>query len=401
MNYDKILLPEYLKTALGNTHYNNGYMMFHRMLYGCPAEHDEDSKEISKYDEGSKEISKHPDYLKNFPFHAEINDVMKTSYKKDSLVKKHVDERNRLLSQAFGERYISIKAKVEGAIVVGMGQQSVSENSMLIHPIYGIPYIPGQSIKGMLRSFYINEFYDESEENAEKDEAFAFIFGRSERTEKNGSTLKGKKGNVCFYDAFPENNSFELSCDIITPHNSFYYQQGKAISDTENPIPVKFNVLRNAVFLISYSLPRNLPEDKNLIDAVNGIISQIEAALTYYGLGAKTSVGYGKFKPLSYTRGEHKVSFKSIPKPSKPILKVEKDQWYTVIVTGVNEDKRYLEVTVEGTSLAGRIPANILKHPKKQSMSNHSLYKNKGTPVRVRCYDYYHGDENIPLFSNK
>ena len=46
-------------------------------------------------------------------------------------------------------------------MVVGLGGESVYETSITLHHIYGIPYIPASSIKGVVRSWIITEVFGE------------------------------------------------------------------------------------------------------------------------------------------------------------------------------------------------------------------------------------------------
>ena len=47
--------------------------------------------------------------------------------------------------------------KPDWRMVIGLGNESVYETSMILHHIYGIPYIPGSAIKGVVRSYIITE----------------------------------------------------------------------------------------------------------------------------------------------------------------------------------------------------------------------------------------------------
>ncbi len=162
-------------------------------------------------------------------------------------------------------------------IIVGLGQESVREVSMTLHWIYGIPYIPGQAIKGTLSNWIKKEGPYDEEEN------FKSIFG----TENN-------KGNVIFMDSYPEDWNFKLSLDIMNPHYPEYYTGNIAPADWQNPNPIFFLTLQNVKFRINLIY---LEKDvKNLKIGERTLEEWLKEALQYGGVGAKTALGYGKGK---------------------------------------------------------------------------------------------------------
>jgi CRISPR-associated protein Cmr6 len=51
-----------------------------------------------------------------------------------------------------------LQATPAAGIVHGLGGTHVRENSLTIHPVYGFPYIPGSSLKGVVRRWFIEAF---------------------------------------------------------------------------------------------------------------------------------------------------------------------------------------------------------------------------------------------------
>jgi len=158
-------------------------------------------------------------------------------------------------------------------IIVGLGQESVREVSMTLHWIYGIPYIPGQAIKGILSNWM--------KEEADKDENFITVFGNEDN-----------KGNVIFMDSYPEKWDFNIDLDIMNPHYSQYYTGNVGPSDWHNPNPIFFLTLKNVKFIINLIyLDKNI---KNLKISGKTLEEWLTKALKYGGIGAKTALGYGK-----------------------------------------------------------------------------------------------------------
>lgn len=132
----------------------------------------------------------------------------------------------------------------------------------------------------MLRSYIILEKFDSKEEKALEDDDFKKIFGSLEQ-----------EGEVIFFDAFPTSKP-TIKVDVMTPHYKHYYSEGKAPTDTENPVPINFLTVENTEFEFFIASKEEL---KNLKIKDKSIIDWFKEALVNYGIGAKTSVGYGYF----------------------------------------------------------------------------------------------------------
>ena len=83
-------------------------------------------------------------------------------------------------------------------LAVGMGHPSVYENGLTLHFLFGLPYLPGSGIKGMLRNTIIVEAFEGKEEQALENKVFVALFGK-EPSKKNS----GYRGQLMFFDAFP------------------------------------------------------------------------------------------------------------------------------------------------------------------------------------------------------
>lgn len=165
-------------------------------------------------------------------------------------------------------------------LVVGLGGDSVYQTGMTLHHIYGVPYIPASSIKGVLRSWVIKSCFDNNENNALEDEMFGCVFG----TQK-------KRGDVTFFDALPTSEP-KIEPDIMNPHYPEYYAEKSAPVDTDSPNPIFFLTVKDTSFqFIMVSEEINI-ENQLLWDDYN-LNWWLENALSEHGIGAKTAVGYG------------------------------------------------------------------------------------------------------------
>lgn len=188
-------------------------------------------------------------------------------------------------------------------LIIGIGHESVYEISITLHHIYGIPYIPGQAVKGVTRSWIITEVFNQDvnqdEKAALKDELFCRIFGSPK------DSAKGEhQGSVMFFDAFPT-VAPKIEVDIMNPHYGDYYQGKKPPADYLKPIPIPFLTVNATPFEFIIGMKKALTADKDspLVQKADGLNEAstlvdvvqywLKKALTEHGIGAKTAVGYG------------------------------------------------------------------------------------------------------------
>lgn len=194
-----------------------------------------------------------------------------------------LNERNRIIADYFPGKKRSYIFKLNGKLICGMGGDSPYGNIQLfrLHHVFGIPYIPASVIKGSLRNYIILEDFSGSEEKAEETAEFRELFG----TKVNGMQAEGK---ILFFDAFP--SRFEMGVDVQTPHFKKYYEgENPNPLDDEDPVPLFFTCLQNAEFQIHISCREAEGwegYEKTLARAMKGVFED-------YGIGAKTSLGYG------------------------------------------------------------------------------------------------------------
>jgi len=179
-----------------------------------------------------------------------------------------------------GLKVKEVNLKSENKLIIGLGNANVYETSITLHHIYGIPFIPASAIKGMLRSYIIENEFNKNEEEALKEKWFVDIFG--------DNSIKGK---VYFFDAFFED--FEIEKDIMNPHYPDYYDEKDFPTDCQNPRPINFLVVKNASTKIVFGIKKGFfIKNEDVLDFIH---SKLKSAFKEFGIGAKTSVGYGYF----------------------------------------------------------------------------------------------------------
>ncbi|MCC7429833.1 type III-B CRISPR module RAMP protein Cmr6 [bacterium] len=164
------------------------------------------------------------------------------------------------------------EVKNDYRLACGLGGSSVwSETGMTLHHVYGFPFIPGSSVKGLVRML------------CEKNHGKA--------KELFGDDTKGKEhaSKVDFFDVFPM-ESPEIKADIMNPHFGDYYQDKKnevSPGDWLSPVPVNFLTVQGGKFRFPFVCKRK--EDAEVVKKL------LKEGLSDYGIGAKTKVGYGFF----------------------------------------------------------------------------------------------------------
>jgi CRISPR-associated protein Cmr6 len=163
----------------------------------------------------------------------------------------------------------------------GHGRESVIETGLTIHHTYGVPTIPGSSLKGVAAAFARQEL--DPGTWGKDSPAYRTLFGTT-----------ASAGYVTFLDALPVPNtpsapdSWKLRPDVLTVHHTGYYRgEGDAPADWDDPTPIPFlSVAGN--FLIAV-----LPQAGATAWATTAL-ELLTLALAESGVGGKTSSGYGR-----------------------------------------------------------------------------------------------------------
>lgn len=203
---------------------------------------------------------------------------LKTEYdsRRSQLQKISESHKNRIFNilsvlKSKGYRCAIVKAKVSDALICGLGDEHTLENSIRLDHCTGLPFIPSSSIKGVAR--FGAEFDNEKDkiENGKEN----YLFGSQDGV-----------GNVQFWNGFPMDVP-KLKIDIMNNHFQDYYSKMVDFpSDDMAPNPVPFIVIDSGSV---FYFPIVAGSQINLEKAVEFL----KTALSNWGVGAKSSVGYG------------------------------------------------------------------------------------------------------------
>lgn len=187
-------------------------------------------------------------------------------------------------------------------MVIGLGNPSVLETSITLHHIYGMPYLPGQALKGVFRRYFFDEIMEgksetkiglKGEKPIEKKVLYRNLFGEDpDSQEKKNKELQ--KSGIVFFDAFPI-KAYKLEKDIINTHYKSYYDGDKKEfpDGTEEPNLINFYVVKDTKFKVMCALNRKVFGENNLPKIKKYIVETLIDALKEQGIGAKTTSDYG------------------------------------------------------------------------------------------------------------
>ncbi|NCA70637.1 MAG: type III-B CRISPR module RAMP protein Cmr6 [Sphingobacteriia bacterium] len=193
-------------------------------------------------------------------------------------------------------RFRQIELALESRLFIGLTGGGMLETGCAISHSYGTPYIPGSSIKGVVRAHVHGSAF-----GREHPEVIAELFGADANSD--GPHPKGLSGLVSFHDAWwvPGSADMPLVEEIVTTHHLDYYSsEGKTpATDFDSPIPNAQIAVRGA-FLFVLEGPLGWLElaQKMLI-----------SALSKHGIGAKARTGYGLFDPQPKVPAEPKCDW--------------------------------------------------------------------------------------------
>lgn len=188
-----------------------------------------------------------------------------------------------------------------GRTVVGLGEKGVTEIGLSLDHTWGVPYIPGSALKGLMAHTAHHIFKEDWKLFDTKGKYSAELFGDTD-----------EQGLMAVLDAkmIPTPGQF-IFADILTSHHQQYYThtQKTALpppSDMDSPNPVNF-VSTACSFLVAIECAdlgwRTMAQ------------TLLEKGLLLFGVGAKTNAGYGRFKVELEQRSndDNQIIFDNLP----------------------------------------------------------------------------------------
>lgn len=213
---------------------------------------------------------------------------------------------------------LTLDAIATAPFTTGLGNEHPLENGFAFLNPYGLPYLPGSGIKGVLRQaareLASGEWGDTHGWSDEK----THLLGKVELStldalfglESQDGESEHVRGALSFWDVIPQIHGNSLAVDIMTPHQSHYYQQkqdrksGDSVSphDSGQPTPIPFLTLPPKTQFTFHVLCDIQHLERLAPDLAHGqrwqilLTAAFEHAFAWLGFGAKTAVGYGAMR---------------------------------------------------------------------------------------------------------
>ena len=203
-------------------------------------------------------------------------------------------------------RLLVLDAVAVAPFTTGLGNAHPLENGFAFLNPYGLPYLPGSGVKGVLRQA-ARELADHQWGDAQgwTTAAIDALFGVADPAADADEPSVFQRGALLFWDVLPQIAGNRLQVEVMTPHQSHYYQNdtkspnGANPHESGQPNPINFLTVPPGsafVFHVQCNLPllaRFAPDlaDNNQWQRL--MQAALRHAFAWLGFGAKTAVGYG------------------------------------------------------------------------------------------------------------
>jgi CRISPR-associated protein Cmr6 len=201
--------------------------------------------------------------------------------------------RRKLALESSGRYVIQARARAVGRAVVGLGQKGPTEIGICLEHTWGVPILPGSSLKGVAAAA-AHRLHGGAEWEkatsvagkavARKPNSYDWLFGTTD-----------EEGAVSFLDAWLDpDTKHPLDLDVMTVHHQKYYggdtrpsgdRDVYPPSDMDSPNPVAF-LSTGGTFVVF------LEGEEAWVETAFKLLSE---GLEQLGIGAKTNAGYGRF----------------------------------------------------------------------------------------------------------
>lgn len=186
---------------------------------------------------------------------------------------------------------LCLSAESTSPFATGLGNEHPTDNGFAFLNPYGLPYLPGSGVKGVLRQAAreLAEGQWGDTKGWDHDHIVA-LFG-------NEDSDHAQRGALVFWDVIPQLKGDALTVEIMTPHQGAYYRGEQTPHESGLPVPITFLAVPHGsgfMFhvqcnqsLLQHTAPHLQQNWKQLLQAA------FEHAFNWLGFGAKTAVGYG------------------------------------------------------------------------------------------------------------
>lgn len=194
------------------------------------------------------------------------------------------------------DNVLTFDAQAIAPFATGLGNEHPTENGFAFLNPYGLPYLPGSGVKGVLRQAARElESTKWGETHGWDERAIIALFGLESKDGDNDH----QRGALSFWDVIPQIKGDSLQVEIMTPHQGGYYQGKQSPHDSGQPIPIPFLTVPPGSGFTFYvqcnlALLQQTAPELATNEAWKVLLESAFAhAFDWCGFGAKTAVGYG------------------------------------------------------------------------------------------------------------
>lgn len=175
------------------------------------------------------------------------------------------------------ERFFTFRADLMNRLYIGATRDNPLEAGVTVSHSYGMPIIPGSSLKGLASA--AANYLEQNHRFEIRPEIMHWLFGE-------GGDI-GESGALYFHDAWWSGTGEPFVSEIVTPHHREYYQgAGKPASDTDSPVPVPQIAVQGSFYFV-------IEGDMSWTPVAAALL---QSGLQQWGVGGKKSSGYGRFE---------------------------------------------------------------------------------------------------------
>jgi CRISPR-associated protein Cmr6 len=303
------------------------------------------------------------------------------------------------------DQMLSLDALATAPFTTGLGNEHPLENGFAFLNPYGLPYLPGSGVKGVLRQAARELAGGEWGEPHGWEEGFNYeitidrkpvrlsmldvLFGR----ESGDGDTEHVRGALTFWDVIPQIKGDSLMVEIMTPHQSHYYQQNPAAGSTNphdsgqlDPISYltvppgsgfAFHVVCDSAHLARLA-PALLADDNGKPHWQTLMTAAFEHAFQWLGFGAKTAVGYGAMESEAMRR-TRKQKAEAVPWQGARL----KFNRANKALTAEKDGKSAVAIAPKGEELLATLPAEIRKKVETNQFVKATAYVAGTTLIRI------------------
>lgn len=174
--------------------------------------------------------------------------------------------------------FASFTGAVESRLMIGLSTGGVLETGIITHHSYGMPMIPGSSVKGVARAYAVQIGLNADVLNV--------LFGEDEESAETERTAGA--GYLVWHDAWwaPSSDPKAVSPfvgEVVTVHHQDYYAGKGEATDFDSPVPNQQIAAQGAFYFVVEGEAR----------WATFAVQLLTQALAHQGIGAKTAAGYG------------------------------------------------------------------------------------------------------------